>query len=82
MRLLVADQPGVLGAIATAFGEQGVSLNSVIQTRKVDNRAEIVAVTHTVKHAKIVQAEQTLNKLPVVTEIRNVIRVENTQEAV
>ena len=82
VRLLVADQPGVLGAIATAFGEQGVSLNSVIQTRKVDNRAEIVAVTHTVKHAKIVQAEQTLNKLPVVTEIRNVIRVENTQEAV
>lgn len=82
VRLLVADQPGVLGAIATAFGEQGVSLNSVIQTRKVDHKAEIVAVTHTVRHAKIEQAVQTLQKLPVVTEVRNVIRVENAQEAV
>lgn len=81
VRLLVEDQPGVLGAIATAFGTQGVSLNSVIQTRKVDGRAEIVAITHCVAEEQIREAAKTLRQLPVVTEIRNIIRVENPQEA-
>ncbi|BEU87652.1 homoserine dehydrogenase [Selenomonas sp. TAMA-11512] len=79
VRLLVSDQPGVLGAIATAFGEQGVSLKSVIQTRREKDRAEIVAVTHCVRHAKLQAAAGVLQSLPVVTEIRSMIRVENEQ---
>ena len=77
--LLVDDEPGVLGAIATAFGENGVSLKSVIQTRRVDNRAEIVAITHCVPHRRIKEAASALERLPVVTKIRNIIRVENGQ---
>ncbi len=76
VRLLVDDKPGVLGAIATAFGDNSVSLNSVIQTRKVDNLAEIVAITHHVKHRQIEQAQKALASLPVVTRISSVIRVE------
>ncbi len=76
VRLLVADMPGVLGAIATAFGDEGVSLNSVIQTRKVGDLAEIVAITHHVKHRRIERAQRTLSELPVVTKISSVIRVE------
>ena len=82
MRLLVDDEPGVLAAIATAFGKHGVSLKSVIQTRSVKEHAEIVAVTHVVKHAKIQQAADDLKKLAVVSEIRSIIRVENPQEDV
>jgi len=80
VRLLVEDQPGVLGSIATTFGAEGVSLNSVIQTRKVNKRAEIVAITHCVTEEKIRKAAKRLQELPVVTEIRNMIRVENPQE--
>lgn len=76
VRLLVADMPGVLGAIATAFGDEGVSLNSVIQTRKVGELAEIVAITHHVKHRRIERAKRTLAAMPVVTRISSVIRVE------
>ena len=76
VRLLVADMPGVLGSIATAFGDEGVSLNSVIQTRKVGDWAEIVAITHHVKHRRIERAKRALNALPVVTRISSVIRVE------
>jgi homoserine dehydrogenase len=65
-----------LGAIATAFGDEGVSLNSVIQTRKVGDRAEIVAITHHVKHRRIMRAERALSALSVVTKISSVIRVE------
>ncbi|MBP8599535.1 MAG: homoserine dehydrogenase [Selenomonas sp.] len=77
VRLLVDDKPGVLGYVATAFGDAGVSLKSVIQTkRNVVDHAEIVAITHTVVHAKIEKAIEVLRSLPVVDEIRNMIRVE------
>ena len=78
IRLLVDDKPGVLGAIATEFGRADVSLRSVIQTRRnIAEHAEIVAVTHCVKHVRVRKAIEALRKLPVVDEVRNVIRVES-----
>ena len=78
VRLLVEDKPGVLGAIATAFGNADVSLQSVIQTQRDGNEhAEIVSITHCVSHANILAALGVLKALPVVSEVRNLIRVEN-----
>ena len=79
VRLLVEDKPGVLGSIATAFGTDGVSLKSVIQTRQINDRAEIVAITHCVQHKYIQKATETLNALPVVSKVENIIRVEKVQ---
>lgn len=80
VRLLVDDEPGVLAAIATAFGNQKVSLKSVIQTRRCREKAEIVAITHRVRHKSLEAATVDLRRLAVVSEIRSVIRVENVQE--
>ena len=78
IRLLVDDKPGVLGAISTEFGRADVSLRSVIQTRRnIAEHAEIVAVTHCVKHVRVRKALEALRNLPVVDEVRNVIRVES-----
>ncbi|WP_297571201.1 homoserine dehydrogenase [uncultured Anaerovibrio sp.] len=77
IRLQVDDEPGVLGAIATAFGNCDVSLKSVIQTRMVNIHAEIVAVTHVVKHKKVEAARELLEALPVVDRICNIIRVDD-----
>ena len=67
----------VLGYVATAFGNAGVSLESVIQThRNIVDHAEIVAISHRVEHAQIEAALAALKALPVVDEIRSVIRVE------
>lgn len=77
IRLQVDDEPGVLGAIATAFGNCDVSLKSVIQTRMVNIHAEIVAVTHVVKHKKVEAARALLEALPVVDRICNIIRVDD-----
>lgn len=77
VRLHVDDEPGVLGLIATAFGESDVSLKSVIQTRKVEEHAEIVAVTHKVQHKHLQMATNILQSLHVVDSIRSVIRVED-----
>ena len=77
IRLLVDDKPGVLGSIATEFGNAGVSLRSVVQTNSAEkDHAEIVVITHNVKYKNILNAEEKLKALPVVDEIRSKIRVE------
>ena len=77
IRLLVDDKPGVLGAIATEFGNAGVSLRSVVQTNASEkDHAEIVVITHQVKYKNILNAEEKLKALTVVDEIRSIIRVE------
>jgi len=81
LRLVVADEPGVLGEIATTFGRAGVSLKSVIQARWTETGdAEIVAVTHVVTHAAASAAVEALEALPVVREVRSLIRVADGQE--
>ena len=77
MRLLVDDKPGVLGQIATTFGDAGVSLKSVMQSECAPtDHAEIIVVTHAVKHKNILQAQENLKKLSAVDDILNIIRVE------
>ncbi len=77
MRLLVDDKPGVLGKIATTFGDAEVSLKSCMQSEFApEGQAEIIMVTHRVKHKNILQAQENLKNLSVVDEILNVIRVE------
>ena len=77
IRLLVDDKPGVLGKIATTFGNVDVSLKSVVQTKaELKDHVEIVVITHKVKHKNILAAQTALKILSVVDEIFNVIRVE------
>lgn len=81
IRLLVEDETGVLSTIAGVFGECGVSLNSVIQTRKVNNKAEIVLITHEVAEKNIRRAADIMEEMVDVTKICNIIRVETQQGA-
>lgn len=85
VRLLVDDKPGVLGKIATAFGDENVSLRSVVQTKchksPDHSHAEIVAITHEVKHRKITAALERLKNLDAIDEIKNVIRVDSEENS-
>lgn len=76
IRLLVEDKPGVLAAIAGAFGAQQVSLHSVIQKRKVNDFSELVLITYRVSDANLRLAINTITGMSVVNKVRNVIRVE------
>lgn len=76
VRMKVLDRPGVLAAIASVFGNQEVSLASVIQKRNIGNLAEIVWVTHDVFEKNIRDALQIIGGLSITEEISNVIRVE------
>lgn len=76
LRMKVVDKPGVLAAIATCFGEEEVSIASVVQKRQVNSSAEIVWITHPSQERALRRALSKIEQLPVVEEISLVLRVE------
>jgi len=76
IRMEVRDRPGVLGRIATAFGEAGVSLASVVQSKAWGEGAEIVWVTHRVQEARIRRALAKVRSFEAVRQICSWMRVE------
>ncbi len=74
----VPDRPGVLAKIAGVFGENQVSIKSVIQ-HGTGLKAKIVLITHTVREESINATIKGLEALPVINQISSVIRVEDTE---
>ena len=53
MRLKVEDSPGVIGHIGSVFGQNGVSIQSIVQFDANEAGAEIVVITHAVALGKV-----------------------------
>jgi homoserine dehydrogenase len=81
VRLQAPDQPGVLAQIATVFGDNNISIASAIQPESDDETqtAEIVIMTHPAREKAMQVALAQLEKLTVVKEISNCIRVEEIE---
>ena len=79
VRMGVADQPGVLAAIAGVFGDEGVSIDSMQQTGD-DDGAQLVLVMHPVREAAFFAALGRIAALPVVQGKPSVIRIEGRDE--
>ncbi len=75
VRLLTQDQPGVIGYVGTCFGNHGVSLESVVQTNRQNDRAEIAVVTHDVAEGKFRGAIAELEQQDSIEEIASILRV-------
>jgi len=71
----VADQPGVLAAVASAFGGNNVSIRSVWQEGTGD-QAQLVMITHRALERDLQATLGALRDLPEVTKITSVMRVE------
>ncbi|MGI8761630.1 MAG: homoserine dehydrogenase [Jatrophihabitantaceae bacterium] len=71
----VADQPGVLAAVAGAFAEQGVSIQTVRQEGRGD-AATLVLVTHRASDEALSQTVDRLAGMPFVRRAASVMRVE------
>jgi len=79
--LAVADRPGVLAQVATAFAAHDVSIETVRQKVVVDEeggetRASLVVVTHTAPDAALSATVEALAALDTVHEVTSVMRVE------
>jgi len=74
IRLSVKDEPGVLATIAGLFGENSVSIESVIQEGRGDN-AELVLVTHEATENNLNKSIESIKNLDSVSSVTSTIRV-------
>ena len=75
VRLSVADEPGVLAAIASVFGTHQVSIKSVWQEGTGDTAA-LVFITHAAREGAVQDTVRALQSLASVRDITSVLRVE------
>ncbi len=75
VRMRVKDRPGVLGSIATILGQEGVSIESVVQRGSMDELAEIVWIMHEGEERNLRSALGAIGQLGIVDEVCSVIRV-------
>jgi homoserine dehydrogenase len=81
----VADRPGVLAGVASAFADHDVSIETVRQQivpaavdDASDGRANLVVVTHTAPDAALSATVEALAALPIVRAVDSVMRVEGS----
>lgn len=75
LRLRVRDQPGVLARLAALFGDEGVSIASMVQEGRGDE-AELVLLLHPVREEQFFSALGKMKALPEIQGEPAVIRVE------
>ena len=75
IRLNVADKPGVLESVAHVFASHGVSIQTVRQSG-IGDKAELIVMTHSSTELALATTVKELGKLPVVTDVASVLRVE------
>ncbi len=75
VRMEVLDMPGVLGKIAVAFGDYGISLDSVVQRARGGRFAPLIFITHEIERMKLNDALKTIENKEYVTEIQSIIKV-------
>ena len=63
LRIICEDTPGVIGKIGNIFGNNDVSIESIIQLDARENEAEIVVITHHVPNGNIEVSKNQLNSL-------------------
>jgi homoserine dehydrogenase len=74
LRLEVADEPGVLAAVAAVLARHDVSVRSVRQ-RGLGDQAQLVMVTHPVLESRFMDARGEIARLPAMRSAPRAIRV-------
>ena len=75
----VDDRAGVLAAVATAFSDHGVSIQTVRQEGR-DDDAQLVVVSHEATDAQLSATVEDLRGMEIVREVTAVMRVEGMDE--
>ena len=69
IRLIAQDTPGVIGQIGSIFGNEKISIESIVQFDASNSEAEIVVITHKIKQGQLEKALLDIKKLPHVKRI-------------
>ncbi|MFO7952034.1 MAG: homoserine dehydrogenase [Bacillota bacterium] len=75
LRFLVEDRAGVFASLANAFGDENVSLDMIIQKRRVGELAEVVLVTHKAKEEAFRRALSKVTGIEAIKSDPSIIRL-------
>ena len=75
LRIQVTDRPGALANIAGILGNNGVSIEQVVQKKSHNGVAELVIITDNVRERYFNDALRILEGMSVIQEISGYIRV-------
>jgi homoserine dehydrogenase len=78
-RFTVYDQPGVLARIARIFSEQQISIATVIQHGRSETEqgtVPLIMTTHEAREASMRTAVQQIDRLSIITEPSQILRIE------
>ena len=78
LNLTVDDQPGVLAAVATVFGEHDVSISEMKQ-EGLGGEARLIFITHSARERDIQATIHALRQLDAVERIGSLLRVVGTE---
>ena len=76
IRMEVEDKSGVLAKVATIFGQNNISIKTMIQKTSNDGVANLLLSTHTSKESGIKVALKTIETCGVVKQAPSMIRIE------
>ena len=76
IRMEVEDKSGVLAKVATIFGQNNISIKTMIQKTSNDGVANLLLSTHTSKESDIKVALKTIETCGVVKQAPSMIRIE------
>ena len=79
VRFTVKDEPGVMARLAGSLGEQGVSIEQLVQDGRPEagEPATVVMVTHLAKEGQVQAALAALAKAPFMAEPPRLLRIED-----
>ena len=69
LRIICLDSPGVIGKIGDIFGNNNVSIESIVQLDASADNAEIVVITHEVSKGNFEKSKDEINAL---CEVKNI----------
>ena len=78
LRFHIVDRPGVLSKISSVLGQKGISISDVIQKeRRAGSVVPLILLTHDAQEEFIRKAVQVIDRLAILKQKTQVIRIEN-----
>ncbi len=78
MRFHIVDRPGVLSKISNVLGRQNISISDVIQKeRRAGSVVPLILLTHDTHQEAVTKAVQIIDRLAILKEKTQLIRIEN-----
>ena len=77
IRMVVEDRPGILAAIASIFGDVGISIESMLQRSSSEGYANLLLSTHKCKERDFKRAIKVLGEEPFIHDEPVMIRIED-----